>query len=332
LAVQLFEPVADDGSGSNGNGAQDRLWLLSPDVPPRPLADGPLGTGLDWSPAGDGIAFIAEGRIVAPEDALHAALEGAAPDMRHLVNSLCVLDVSSGNVRVLKTDATAHYALRWSPDGTAIASGILWRKATGFRAAVAITGLTSGSTRFVVLGSEDAMGSLDVAWSRDGQHILVRAGGAKSGQDLHVVDLASGANRVVYSAGRRAFSFMQLLFDERNEMACFVSYELSQPNESAVLYGCDLSTGEVQEIARLILPEGHMLGVARASPDARGLAATQGSPGNGVLWCHGGRSGTIAPPEPDARMTGVWWSSDSNHLAVSYRGQSGEMVAVYELP
>ncbi len=336
LVVELLQHLEgiEDEDAEPGSTSSRRLWLVGDEEAPRPLTDGPWDTSPVWDQMGLRIAYLSSGKPAWPhEPGPRLTLEQHRDNLRAQANVICVLDVESGHVDRLPSDATVYSTVRWSPDGMAVASAVHWREAAEFAGEIAVAAVSSRSTSFISLGP-DVLSTRDVAWSEGAERILVLAYG-RANRELYLVDVGSGSSRRIRSSSA-PFSLLEPRLDGRDGTPRFISYERDASNESVVLHGCALSGEALREVARLTAPEGKMAGAAVVSADGGGLAvdvAPSGevAGGRSVLWTSLGGSGEISMPESVTWVGAAAWSHDSQQIAVPYRAAMGDMVAVYEL-
>ncbi|MFL5758740.1 MAG: alpha/beta fold hydrolase [Thermomicrobiales bacterium] len=160
---------------------------------------------LAWSPDGTQIAYVTN---FDPDNPDETPRKSDAPprvrstrridykqDNRGYLNDtrqqIFVVDIATGQRRMLTTEPVDHNNPQWSPDGKTIAAKI--PNSNGLHAQLGLTDVAAGETKLVG-APEGVVGCW--GWSPDGSKILLAADDAQTWQlDLFLYDVASGELR-----------------------------------------------------------------------------------------------------------------------------------------
>ncbi len=201
IAFVSDRPVPDNP------GAKSGIWLLplgGGEARPLTAHRHPIGD-LAWSPDGATLAYTA---LFDPDDPEEEGRpEGAPPPVRvtrrldykqdnrgYLGDArlqVRLVDVASGQRRMLTRDAVDHNAPQWSPDGKTLAARVPNRN--GMCSQLALLDVATGAVTMV--GAEDGVVGV-WSWSPGGDRILLAGDTTQSWQtDLFVYEVATGETR-----------------------------------------------------------------------------------------------------------------------------------------
>ena len=162
-------------------------------------------TGPSWSADGSRIAFMSQWDPENPEGEEPAKDEPARVRVTRRIDykgdgdgyvgdqrsQIFVVDVESGERRMLTSEPIDHVVPRWSPDGRSLAVGTIFD--SGMHSRLALVDVESGETTFIT--PRDGMVD-GWAWSPNGRRILFTGDTTSSAQtDFFVYDLGAGSTK-----------------------------------------------------------------------------------------------------------------------------------------
>jgi Tol biopolymer transport system component len=244
-----------------------------------------------------------------------------------------ILDTATLKLRALDLPGAMYGAPKWSPDGRELACSV---GSLDGQSALLVTDVARGATRSVPL-DELVCVVFPPAWSGDGRQVAIPGNYRGGEEQVWLADLGTGSAEQVCSFPSEMMLVGVAFGGNERDLYFALARKWVTP-ESASVYRCGLDGREHTEIVTLTAAPDWSVGLPCISPDGRGIATGLNSlrrPGEPreavILWAREEERGRIPiPADHDASV--VAWSPDSKLLAVSYAGERGTEVAVYELP